>query len=1235
MAEFMIGPLVSLLKDKASSYLLDKYKVMRGMEGQREILERRLQAIQDIIEDAEKGASRAGVSAWLQRLKKVSYEAIDVFDEFKYEELRRDAVKKGHHRKLGVDVVSLFPARNPIVFRYRMSKKLHKILQNIEVLVKEMNDFRFTQRQQIPPPVQWRQTDSIMVDSERDIVSRSRNEEKKKIVKVLLEQEEDIMVLPIIGVGGLGKTTFVQLIYNDPEVKKHFNLLRWCCVSEDFDIVNIARDICQRHEENREKALQDLQKELSGKRYLIVLDDVWNQDAEKWGKLMTCLKQGEMGSAILTTTRDAEVARVMIMGAPGSYYLQKLGNRYMKEIIENRAFSVQKPNSDELDEIVDKIVDRCVGSPLAAKAFGSMMSSKTSIQEWKDILAKSNIWNEKTDIFPILKLSYDDLPSNMKQCFAFCAVFPKDYEIDVESLIQLWMAHDFIPAQQEENPDMVGKAIFNQLAWRSFFQDVKQTPAPLDYYGKRKQLRNGKICKIHDLMHDVALSIMGNECATIADRPNKKSLSNPTRHMFISYQETRTLLDDFLKKQSSNLHTLLYSHPYIYGSTPHLSKYNSLRSIQLCQLEKLPIRPRYLQHLRYLNLSENWRIEELPQEISVLYNLLTMDLSHCSSLCRLPNDMKYMRSLRHLYTNGCSSLECMPPDLGQLTSLQTLTYFVVGSSSDCSTIGELQNISLGGELDLNGLENATEEHAKAASLGNKENITHLSLKWSSEGQEELVQDYHNKVLDALKPHGGLEMLRILNYKGCRMSTWVQDLSLFQQHLTELHIVGCTMCEDFPEFSHLRALQVLHLEKLYKLQSLCSDMAFMEFPALKKLKLHNLKSMDSWVATNGKGEELTFPVLEEFDIINCPKLRNLPEAPNIKVMRIKEDKAQLLISLISSKYLSSLSLLVLSVSDTEATLPLAENHELSTEEMKIIGCSFFFASSPPQQIVGIWKWFGQLQALEIHNCSSVIYWPEEEFLSLVSLTKLHIVCCSNLFGRAQVNGVATPARVRLLPKLKKLEIDDCARLTELFVLPPSVTEIHIDGCSSFQFIWGKYGTELMGVQVEHGNDPTLVSPCLETLFIRGSDKLEGLSNLPQSLKKLSIYHCPELRSISGHLEGLLEVGIGCCHKLESPDWGNMPALEGLGLLECKRLTTLPGSLGNYSALIRVHVAYCPAINMKPLYEHLPQRLDSLEYKLLSRVRSSDPGEGPKLQDPKSWIYAIPGCKNWAIRRYLNS
>lgn len=147
MAELVI----SMVKEKASSYLLDQYRVMEGMEEQR-----KLPAILDIIQDAEKGAFRPGVRAWLKDLKEVSYEANDVFDEFKYEALRREAKKKGHHR---IKAFTSFPARNPIVFRYRMGKKLCKIVQTIQVLVTEMTTFGFRHLQQAPPSNQWRKTD--------------------------------------------------------------------------------------------------------------------------------------------------------------------------------------------------------------------------------------------------------------------------------------------------------------------------------------------------------------------------------------------------------------------------------------------------------------------------------------------------------------------------------------------------------------------------------------------------------------------------------------------------------------------------------------------------------------------------------------------------------------------------------------------------------------------------------------------------------------------------------------------------------------------------------------------------------------------------------------------------------------------------------------------------------------------------------------------------------------------
>ncbi|CAN6226811.1 unnamed protein product [Urochloa humidicola] len=180
----VVSPLLSLVKEKAFNYL----QVMEGMEKQHEVLKRKLPAILDVITDAEEQASyREGVRAWLGKLKAVAYEVIDIFDEFEYEALRRQAKKNGHITKFGIMTgVMLFPTHNRLVFRIRMGSKLQRLVNTINVLLDEMNNFGFnTIQRQAPALKEWRETASI-IDGPEDIVSRSRYEERKKIVEILV-----------------------------------------------------------------------------------------------------------------------------------------------------------------------------------------------------------------------------------------------------------------------------------------------------------------------------------------------------------------------------------------------------------------------------------------------------------------------------------------------------------------------------------------------------------------------------------------------------------------------------------------------------------------------------------------------------------------------------------------------------------------------------------------------------------------------------------------------------------------------------------------------------------------------------------------------------------------------------------------------------------------------------------------------------------------------------------------
>ncbi|EMS48967.1 Putative disease resistance protein RGA4 [Triticum urartu] len=1144
-----IRPLVSILMSKASSSLLDEYKVMEGMEEQHKVLKRKLPAILDVMTDAEEQATehRDGAKAWLQELKTVAYEANEVFDEFKYEALRREARKKGHYRKLGFDVIKLFPTHNRIVFRYKMGRKLCRILKAIDVLIAEMHAFRFKYRPQPPVPKQWRQTDSVITDLQ-DIASRSRDKDKKNIVATLLGQANnaDFIVVPIVGMGGLGKTTLAQLIYNDPEIQKHFQLLLWVCVSDTFDVNSLAKSIVEaspnKNVDTDKPPLDRLQKLVSGQRYLLVLDDVWdNKELRKWERLKVCLQHGGMGSAVLTTTRDKRVAE--IMGADrAAYNLNALEDHFIKEIIVDRAFNLENGKPPELLKMVGEIVKRCCGSPLAASALGSVLRTKTTVKEWNAIASRSSICTEETGILPILKLSYNDLPSHMKQCFAFCAVFPKDYKIDVAKLIQLWIANGFIPEHKEDSLETIGQLIFDELASRSFFLDIERSKEHWEYYSRTT-------CKIHDLMHDIAMSVMGKECVAVTMELSKiEWLGDTARHLFLSCKGTEGILNASLEKRSPAIQTLICDSP-MQSSLKHLSKYNSLHALKLCirGTESFLLKSMYLHHLRYLDLSYS-SIKALPEDTSILYNLQVLDLSYCNHLDRLPRQMKYMTSLRHLYTDGCWNLKSMPPELGKLTNLQTLTCFVAGvPGPDCSDVGELHDLKIGGQLELRQVENVEKAEAGVANLGNKKDLRELSLRWTEVGE--------SKVLDKFEPHGGLQVLKIYSYGGECMGMLQNMVEIHLFHCEGLQILfRCSAIFTFPKLKVLMLEHLLGFEGWWKIDerqeeqtifpvleklfiSYCGKLvAFPEalllrgpcgegdytlvrsaFPALKVLKMEDLESFQRWDAVEEtQGEQILFPCLEKLSIEKCPKLAALPEAP-----LLRGPCGEGGYTLVHSAFPS---LKVLKMEDLESFRRWDAVEETQGEQIL----------------------FPCLEELSIEKCPELINLPEAPLLeepcsgggyrlvrSAFPALKVLKMKCLGSFQRW--DGAAKGEQI-FFPQLEKLSVQQCPMLIDLPEVPKiSVLEIEDGKQEIFQFV-DKYLSSLTNLILKLKNTET-------------PSEVECTSILPVDNKEKWNQKSP-----------LTVVGLGCCNSFFGPGalepWGYFVHLENLEIDRCDVLVHWP-------------------------------------------------------------------------------
>ncbi|CDP19444.1 unnamed protein product [Coffea canephora] len=830
MADALIASTIKVALEKTLSFANERIGKLFQFKEDLETLRGSVAMVQAVLADAEeKQTHDQAVQLWLRRLEVVAFDAENLLDELNYEVLRRQLVGKVRSFILSSDI--------NIAFRRRMASKIRDINKKLNTINREANDFgliRFQRASFYPSTTARvtlnRETDSIAGHS---VVGRAKDE--TRLVEILLSLSKNaVSVIPILGMGGLGKTTLAQSVYNNSQVDSHFEKKIWVCVSDNFEVTRLLKMILEsltrRNVEitSRDVIVQEIRQQLVGKKYLLVLDDVWTESQIfqiLWDDFLRLLRglNATNGNWCVVTTRKQQTASIVATHDP--YVLGKLSDDDCWSILTEKA-NAGGEIPEQMQVMKKEIIKKCGGLPLAASVMGGLLRMKRK-EEWKLILMNklSNLSGDEDAVMEVLKLSFDCLPSpSIKKCFAYCSIVPKDIEMKGDVLIELWMAEGFLEADVNSQMMMeeIGMNYLRILVQSSLFEETRNY--------------RGTCYKMHDLVHDVAESmskstkVINNGDTHIVDN------SNQIRYLAIDSfgggEDREKLLDSL----STSLHTLFVGGDL---SGDMLMKLKNLYVLNLfdATTQELPASIGKLIHLRYVNISYS-PISILPESLCKLYNLQTLTLSW-SHVKDLPKGMYNLISLRHLHYYSSDKKFQMPLQMGRLTCLQTLEFFNVGREKG-RQIGELGCLkNLTGGLEIRNLQ--------------------------------LVKD----VLDGLRPHPNLEDLEIRNFMGDQFPRWLMELPTTKTlpksattlpKLARLKFDSCDKCKELLPLQNFTSLKTLVIENCDRLTNLPGDMLH-SCISLQKLRVESCVCLISFPLDLQR-----MPSLLKLKLYKCPKLK---------------------------------------------------------------------------------------------------------------------------------------------------------------------------------------------------------------------------------------------------------------------------------------------------------------------------------------------------------------------------
>ncbi|KAI5002253.1 hypothetical protein ZWY2020_026903 [Hordeum vulgare] len=718
-----IGPLLPKLGELLIGGLTMEKQVRKGIESL--VTELKLMhAVLGKVAKVPADQLDAGVKIWAGNVKELSYQMEDIVDAFmvRVEDGGEPANPKNRVKKIVKKVKRLF----------KNGKDLRSISGALEEVVGEAKQLA-EQRQRyelIHDTGVGSNIDPRVMALYKDVTELVGIEDTRdELINMLIGGDDwlnhPLKTISIVGFGGLGKTTLAKAAYD--KIKVHFNCDAFVSVSQSPDIKKVFKNVLYeldkhkyahiRSEDWEERHLIDeLVEFLNGKRYLIVIDDIWSGEA--WELIQCSFSKKSPGSRLITTTRIFSVSKACCSSKDDIYRMETLSDDVSRRLFCKRVFSSEEGCPQELLQVSQDILKKCGGIPLAIITMASLLANKHEIKEkhqWYALL--SSIGHGLPEdpsleqMKKILLFSYYDLPSRLKPCLLYLSIFLEDQVIMRDGLIWRWISEGFVYSEKQDiSLYELGDSYFNELVNRSMIQ-----PLGIDNEG------NVNACRVHDMVLDLICSLSSEEnFVTILDGTRRKMPNSEIKARRFSIQNSKI---DLGSTRMEHVRSVTVLSDNVVGKVLDISRFQVLRVLDLedCYVSDV----RYvgnLLHLRYLGL-RNTHVKDLPMEIGKLQFLLTLDLRG-TEIEVLPSSVVQLRRLMCLYV-GCDMK--LPSGIGNLTSLEVLDDLRL-FEVDLDFVKELGHLTKLRvlRLDLYGLDESLGK-ALEESIGNMDKLNSLGV----------------------------------------------------------------------------------------------------------------------------------------------------------------------------------------------------------------------------------------------------------------------------------------------------------------------------------------------------------------------------------------------------------------------------------------------------------------------------------------------------------------------------